>query len=422
MPAIQMTIHKIVSLAKHLDVEELNRLSDITQFVEIVGRLIHKLQTERGASSIFLATDGSRFADVRQHAVSESASVEEELRAIIEGQIECTSFGRAKFLYLMAWVLTGLDQLPALRGRIARQETTTGDCMVAFSRLIASLVSLIFEIADSAVDPRTTRLLVALFNLVQGKEFAGQERVIGALSFSAGGCDTPRRNRLLHLIEAQAQHFQIFEEFASGPLLEKWREIVGAPASVQLQRMRRTLCDEGGKPDPGLSATWFDICSERLSAIWVLQRALVQSLRNQCAALAAEANGTLQDSEGLLKALCASPPAHAELASRLFDSALPMEAVLRFEFQAGSNILQGQSIMDVFHAQSRRLITMEADLAAARRALDDRKKIERAKGILMARFNLGEDDAYKRMRSASMEQNKRLVEIAEAILTTVALS
>ncbi len=83
---------------------------------------------------------------------------------------------------------------------------------------------------------------------------------------------------------------------------------------------------------------------------------------------------------------------------------------------------QGQAIIDVLHAQSQRLIGMETELAAARRALDERKTIERAKGILMARFHLSEGDAYKRMRTAAMEQNKRLVEVAEAILMLVTLS
>jgi len=35
----------------------------------------------------------------------------------------------------------------------------------------------------------------------------------------------------------------------------------------------------------------------------------------------------------------------------------------------------------------------------------------------MARFNLSEDAAYKRLRTASMEQNRRLAEVAEAVLT-----
>jgi hypothetical protein len=419
---MQLPVQKIVLLAKRLDMQELNRLADITQFVEIVGRLVHQLQAERGASSIFLATKGSDFGGTRLQLITESKAVEDELRAIIASQVEGASFSKAKLLYLMAWVLIGLGELPALRARVGKHELATDECIVAYSRLIASLMSLIFEAADSAVDPRTSSLLVALFNLVQGKEFAGQERAVGAWSFSGGACNAASRNRMLYLIDAQERHFRIFTEFGGGPLLEKWQAILDAPYLAPLERLRRMLCRDNGELDTNLSATWFEICSERLSAIWSLQCAVVRSLQAQCAALISEAESELRDSEGLLKTLSANPPAQAALASRIFDSAIPVEEVLRFEFRAGSPASQGQSIMDVFHAQSQRLSSMETELAAARRALDERKTIERAKGILMARFHLSEDDAYKRMRTASMEQNKRLVDVAEAILMLVALS
>ena len=48
--------------------------------------------------------------------------------------------------------------------------------------------------------------------------------------------------------------------------------------------------------------------------------------------------------------------------------------------------------------------------------LEVRKLVERAKGILMKRQGLSEDEAFKRMRRASMDSRKTMREIAEAIL------
>jgi signal transduction protein with GAF and PtsI domain len=48
--------------------------------------------------------------------------------------------------------------------------------------------------------------------------------------------------------------------------------------------------------------------------------------------------------------------------------------------------------------------------------LETRKKIERAKGILMKRHNLSEEEAFKRIRKGSMDSRKTMREIAEAIL------
>jgi response regulator NasT len=52
-----------------------------------------------------------------------------------------------------------------------------------------------------------------------------------------------------------------------------------------------------------------------------------------------------------------------------------------------------------------------------RDALMTRKLVERAKGILMRRLGLAEEDAFRRMQRRSQSENKRLGEIAEAIIT-----
>ncbi|MFC4768639.1 ANTAR domain-containing response regulator [Effusibacillus consociatus] len=48
--------------------------------------------------------------------------------------------------------------------------------------------------------------------------------------------------------------------------------------------------------------------------------------------------------------------------------------------------------------------------------LENRKRVERAKGILMDRFGLSESDAYQRMRQEAMRNRKSMVQIAESIL------
>ena len=48
--------------------------------------------------------------------------------------------------------------------------------------------------------------------------------------------------------------------------------------------------------------------------------------------------------------------------------------------------------------------------------LEARKRIERAKGILMKEQKLTEDEAYKLMRKSSMDKRVPMIDIAEAII------
>jgi len=53
-----------------------------------------------------------------------------------------------------------------------------------------------------------------------------------------------------------------------------------------------------------------------------------------------------------------------------------------------------------------------------RRSLEERKVIERAKGRLMARYQLSEDQAFHRLRRAAMDSRRPMVEIARALLVS----
>ncbi|HKT85096.1 MAG TPA: ANTAR domain-containing protein [Novosphingobium sp.] len=66
-----------------------------------------------------------------------------------------------------------------------------------------------------------------------------------------------------------------------------------------------------------------------------------------------------------------------------------------------------------FNAFSR----LQNDLAAAKGKLAERETIDAAKRILMKSRGLPEPKAYAEMRKAAMNQGKRLVDIAEAIVT-----
>lgn len=61
---------------------------------------------------------------------------------------------------------------------------------------------------------------------------------------------------------------------------------------------------------------------------------------------------------------------------------------------------------------------LEAQTTDLKQALEDRKTIERAKGILMQRAELSEADAFNRLQILSSQKNKKMVEIARAIVDT----
>jgi response regulator NasT len=59
---------------------------------------------------------------------------------------------------------------------------------------------------------------------------------------------------------------------------------------------------------------------------------------------------------------------------------------------------------------------LEAEVSKAQQALEDRKLVERAKGLLMSALNLSEHDAFRRLQTTARERNLRLADVARRIV------
>jgi response regulator NasT len=60
-------------------------------------------------------------------------------------------------------------------------------------------------------------------------------------------------------------------------------------------------------------------------------------------------------------------------------------------------------------------LAVAAEAANLRQALEDRKVIERAKGVVMKRLRVNEEEAFRRLRKMANDQNRKMVEVAQTI-------
>lgn len=79
---------------------------------------------------------------------------------------------------------------------------------------------------------------------------------------------------------------------------------------------------------------------------------------------------------------------------------------------------QLKSTIEMAMARYRDICAAKKAAYKAEKALHERKKIERAKGILMDSFGLTEADAYKSLQKKSRDTNKKLADVAEDIINS----
>jgi len=80
-----------------------------------------------------------------------------------------------------------------------------------------------------------------------------------------------------------------------------------------------------------------------------------------------------------------------------------------------------KNILDLCISRFNAFARLQDELDRTRSALDERKVIDRAKAILMNAKNLSEDAAYTLLRKTAMNENKKIAEIAQSVITAAEL-
>jgi two-component system, response regulator / RNA-binding antiterminator len=76
-----------------------------------------------------------------------------------------------------------------------------------------------------------------------------------------------------------------------------------------------------------------------------------------------------------------------------------------------------KTILDMAISRFNAYRRLKDELERTKQALEDRKVIERAKGILMRSKKVSEEEAHAMLRKAAMNESRRVVEIAQALVT-----
>jgi two-component system, response regulator / RNA-binding antiterminator len=80
-----------------------------------------------------------------------------------------------------------------------------------------------------------------------------------------------------------------------------------------------------------------------------------------------------------------------------------------------------KAIVDMAVSRFNAFDRLQRELVATRNELASRKIIERAKGILMRTRQLSEEQAYALLRQTAMNEKRKLVDIAQSVVTAASL-
>ncbi len=391
-----------VLAARQSEIRGLQQLLQMSKLVGAVSQLIHVLQRERGTANIYLCSQGNTWGErLNKQAFQVQQAVEAVDKQLLALDLAGQPMANASRLFSrIATALHSLGNLPSLRKQVAALSIQQPEAMSCYSEAIRTHLALIFEAADTSGDPTVSRALLAMFSFMQGKELAGQERALAAAGFTSRHFDQHAHQQLLALIEGQERCFHTFMEFADERSLALW-QMQQRTDSSELERFRRIACTSvtpsGEAID--LALRWFDIATARIDDMKMVEDRLEERVMTCCKQRIHDA----QRADARQQQEIAQLPQQDSHYAALIPPQL------------------SRSVLELIEQQSRQLQARDAELSELRATLADRKLVERAKGLLMQHHGMSEPQAHKILRDMAMKQNKKLAEIAEAMLSVAAV-
>ncbi|MGB0696996.1 MAG: methyl-accepting chemotaxis protein [Rhodospirillaceae bacterium] len=277
----------------------LQHLATVSGLVADISALIHRLQRERGCSNLYLGSGGKQFfSDLeREKAASDDSCV-----AVREGFDRINPLVHDPVLFSgIALVQQAFGLLPEMRDRVQSVHISAKDCTSFYTGLIADLLGVVSAATDVTSDRAICDRLIAYFNFMQAKEFAGQERAVCAAGLAAGKFETAGHRRLAHLIAAQDRSFKVFEKFSSKGEVQAFHEAVPEDVATRIERVRNIVRQNGltGALDGVTAADWFALATTRIDALKEIEDLLGQSLRYDVAQKVQQAKRELEALEGV---------------------------------------------------------------------------------------------------------------------------
>jgi response regulator NasT len=80
-----------------------------------------------------------------------------------------------------------------------------------------------------------------------------------------------------------------------------------------------------------------------------------------------------------------------------------------------------KTILDLCISRFNAFSRLQTELEQTKSALEERKVIDRAKGILMKAKKLSEEEAYGLLRKTAMNENRKIAEVAQSVITAAEL-
>ncbi|HKI98399.1 MAG TPA: methyl-accepting chemotaxis protein [bacterium] len=279
IPVVCLLLFALNSLWTKADV--LRSTTEIQQLANMskqASALVHELQAERGMTAGYIASKGSLY---RAQLGPKREQTDAKLDAYLtfERSFNVNRFGE-DFARGAQNIQTQLAGLKDMRARIDGLEVTGNAAVGFYTKVIGGLLDSVRYASLLSTDRNMTRMISAYDALLQGKEYAGQERAVLNSIFAAKRFDGDAYRHLAATVALENLGLGNFDELASSELKQQFSDNEKSHSFQEVQRMREAALQTNAGADALAvqPSYWFNMATQRIDALKKVEDSAASSI------------------------------------------------------------------------------------------------------------------------------------------------
>ncbi|MCP4401571.1 MAG: HAMP domain-containing protein, partial [bacterium] len=228
---------------RYRTVDEMGRMLVLSQLAGKMGALVHETQRERGATAVFMGSDGTLFTSEMKSQRIKTDPRRVELDEFVK-TIDPASYG-TEFHNALTQALNKMTTIDTHRENVDKQTIPDAQAISFYTEHNRLMLDVVLAMLRISTNGEIGRLATAYVNFIQGKERAGIERAIMSRAFAADRFEEGALKLVSSLIIAQETFFKMFEVLATPAEADLYNQKMSNPVVAEVQRMRDIAFKKG---------------------------------------------------------------------------------------------------------------------------------------------------------------------------------
>jgi methyl-accepting chemotaxis protein len=268
---------------------QMERTVEVSEAAQAVSQLITALQRERGASGVYLGSQGQTMA-------RQLPGMRQATDAALDGARRLSERNGA----LIDNALSALGELQAMRSQIDKLAISNVESGTRFTGYIKALIGVTYAAEQSVDDAALARALGGLNQFIEMKERAGRERAMLGVVFNQDRFDAPLLASFSRNLGEFSAYMDGFRRSADARFIRSLDEKLQHPSSLEVVRLENLAFDVPIGQSLGVSSeSWFETATKRIDLMGELEQELAQDV----GALAAQVLDEVSDALWITLAL-----------------------------------------------------------------------------------------------------------------------